>query len=200
MSQIEYEIQEEMWLHEVETIKVFADSLRLEIIRLMQQPTTVKIISAALDIPAAKLYYHVNLLHKHGLIQVVDHNIEGNLVEKVYQVTARQFKLVNPLISDKVPPESATALFTSMLQATTRDFEQAYAARNEAEGTPPRHPFFSKKAFRLTDEQLTGLHAKLDALIRGVTRLGEENQALTEDVYELTLVFYKQPPDKGAQT
>lgn len=187
-------IQAEMWLRDVKTIKVFAHSLRLEIIRLMEQPTTVKAIADELEIPASKLYYHVNLLHKHGLIHVVEHHIEGNLVEKVYQVAARQFKLVNPLLSDTMPDESASALFASMLQSTQRDFTRAYAARNKSEGTPPRTPFFSKKAFRLTDEQLTALHAKLDALIREVTELGSKNEELQADSYDLTVVFYKQPP------
>jgi len=193
MTQDNLEIQAEMWLHDVEAIKVFAHSLRLEIVQLMQEPTTVKAISVELDIPASKLYYHVNLLQKHGLIQVVKQNIEGNLVERVYQVTAREFKLVNPLLSNTVPDESAGALFTSMLQATQRDFQQAYASRDPAEGTPPRHPFFSKKRFGLTDEQFTSLHAKLDALIQEVTELGTANSQMKDNLYELTVVFYKQP-------
>ncbi len=191
MAQEEFSPQPEMWLHDVETIKVFADALRLKIVRLMEIPTTIKAISAALDIPATKLYYHVNLLQKHGLIQVVDHHITGNLVEKIYQVTALQFKIVNPLISDKVPAESAEALFGSMLEATQRDFQLAYAQRDETEGVPPRHPFFSKKGFKLTDEQLTALHQKLDSLIQEVTELGVQNEAIDEPLYELSLIFYK---------
>ncbi|MGB0386511.1 MAG: helix-turn-helix domain-containing protein [Ardenticatenaceae bacterium] len=194
MTQEDTTIQAEMWLRDVKTIKVFAHTLRLEIVRLMEEPTTVKSVAAELAIPASKLYYHVNLLHQHGLIRVVEQKIEGNLVEKVYQVAARQFKLVNPLLSDSVSDESATALFTSMLQATQRDFSQAYAAREKSESTPPRAPFLSKKAFRLTDEQLTALHAKLDALIREVTELGTTNRELEADTYDLTVVFYKQPP------
>ncbi|MEM7032884.1 MAG: winged helix-turn-helix domain-containing protein [Chloroflexota bacterium] len=192
MSDSHIEIKEEQWLTDVETIKVFADTLRLDIIEFMKTPKTVKEISAHTNIPASKLYYHINLLHKHDLIQVVRHNIEGNLVEKVYQVTAHQFKLVNPLLSGKVPDESATALFTSMLQATQRDFVQAYTNRDETEGTPPRHPFFSKKSFRLTETQLTALHTKLDALIQEVTDYGLTNDDVTDPLYELTLVFYRQ--------
>ena len=62
--------------------------------------------------------------------------------------------------------------------------------------TPPRHPFFSKKAFRLSNDQLTALHAKLDSLIQEVTEIGETNANSAEDQFELTLVFYKQP-EKG---
>ena len=193
MNSEETPMQAEMWLRDVKTIKVFAHALRLQIIRLMEQPTTVKNVAAELNMPASKLYYHVNMLHEHGLIRVVAHNIDGNLVEKVYQVTARQFKLVNPLLSDTMPDDSATALFSSMLQATERDFAEAYRQRDKSAGTPPRAPFMSKKAFRLTDEQLTALHAKLDALIREVTELGNNNSESEAEIYDLTVVFYKQP-------
>ncbi len=185
----------ERWLEDVETIKVVADQRRLAILQLMQEPTTVKSISAALQIPASKLYYHINLLEQHDLIRVVDRNIAGNMVEKIYQVTARQFKIVNPLLRSDLPDDAADALFTVMLEETQRDFLQAYAVRNKDERTPPRHPFLSKKSFRLTDEQLTHLHAKLSALIKEVTELGEANVDSADPLYDLTLVFFKQKPE-----
>lgn len=87
----------ELWLRNGEAVKVFADSLRLKILRLMERPTTVKAVANALQMPVTKLYYHVNLLAQHGLIQVVDQNLESGIVEKVYQLSARQFKLANPI-------------------------------------------------------------------------------------------------------
>lgn len=182
----------EQWIRDIETIKVFADPLRLKLIRLMAEPRTVKAMADAVAIPAAKLYYHVNLLHKHGLIQVVDHNLETGIVEKIYQVTARQFKLVNPLVAGPdFPEEAADALFNEMLQDAMTGFQRAFALRNRATDLPPRDPFLSQKQFRLTDAQLTALHARLDALIKEVTALGEKNADLDEPSYELTVVFYK---------
>lgn len=182
----------EQWLRDVETIKVFADPLRLKIIRLMAEPTTVKAIADTLAIPAAKLYYHVNLLHKHGLIQVVDQNLESGIVEKVYQVTARQFKLVNPLLAGAgFPPEAADAIFADMLQSAGEGLQRALAARDPSEATPPRHPFFSQKVLRLTNEQLTLVHSRIDALIKEVTALAQDNATAADPLYELTVVFYK---------
>ncbi|MEZ4662848.1 MAG: helix-turn-helix domain-containing protein [Caldilineaceae bacterium] len=187
-----WEPASELWLRDVETIKVFADTLRLKIIKLMEEPATVKQVAEALDIPAAKLYYHINLLQKQGLIQVVGHNLETGIVEKIYQVTARQFKLVNPLIAGSdFPAEAASALFSNMLEETAQNFLHALAQRDASEGEPPRHPFLSKKEFRLTDAQLTTFHAQLAALIQQVTALGAENVDKDEPQFELTLVFYK---------
>ena len=181
----------ELWVKDVDSIKVVADARRLKILELMQEPTTVKLISAELEIPASKLYYHVNMLEKHNLIQVVDHNIESGIVEKIYQVTARQLKIVNPLLRSDLPDDTADALFTAMLDDTQRDFRQAYVERNKDEQLPPRHPFLSKKAFRLTDEQLTMLHARFVALIEEVTAIGETNAEIDDPLYDLTLVFFK---------
>lgn len=182
----------EQWIHDVETIKVFADPLRLKIIRLMAQPITVKAIADTLAIPAAKLYYHVNLLHKHGLIQVVDQNLESGIVEKIYQVTARQFKLVNPLLAGAgFPAEAADAIFADMLQTAGEGLQRALAVRNQNTTIPPQHPFFSQKEVRLTKDQLSLLHSRLDALIKEVTALAQDNATAVDPLYELTVVFYK---------
>lgn len=181
----------EKWIRDVETIKVFADPLRLKIIREMEEPATVKQVSAALDIPVGKLYYHANLLAKHDLIQVVAHNLESGIVEKVYQVTARDFKLVNPLLVEDFPADATDALFSDMLSEAGRGLQRALAARDGTEGTPPRHPFVSQKRFRLTDHQLTELHGRFITLIEEVTARGEANQAGQDPEYELTVAFYR---------
>lgn len=186
------EPQAELWIEDVETIKIMAHGRRLAILRLMQNPTTVNAISAELGVAASKLYYHVNLLEKHDLIHVVDHNIDSGIVEKIYQVTARQFKLVNPLLRTDLPDATADALFENMLQTTEQDFRRAYAHRPKDEQHPPRHPFLSQKRFALTDKQLTYLHGKLSALMEEVAALGEENADREEALYNLTLIFFKQ--------
>jgi hypothetical protein len=127
---------------------------------------------------------------------VVGQNIESGIVEKIYQVTARQFKVINPMLAgETMPDKAAQTLVRSMLNETAHDFQQAFLQRDKNAGTPPRHPFFSKKEFRLTTTQLTELHAKLDGLIKEVTALGERNAHLAEPLYELTVAFFKQPGD-----
>ncbi|NOK61612.1 MAG: hypothetical protein GFH27_549313n20 [Chloroflexi bacterium AL-W] len=185
-----HQILEDMVLQDVETIKVFADERRLQIVQLMQQPATVKDVSAALQIPASKLYYHVNMLHEHGLIRVVQHNIESGIVEKVYQVAARQFKLQNPmLMGDAVPGEAKGALFASMLDETSATLRRALREGIQDSQTPPRYPFVTKKAMRLNEEQLTAFHQKLAALMQETTALAEANADTSDPAYELTVVF-----------
>lgn len=182
---------QEMWLRDVETIKVYADPRRLEMIGLMREPTTVKAISAALGVAPSKLYYHIKLLLDRGLIREVGHNIENGIVEKIYQTTALHFKIVNPLINSAVPIEAADALFASMLDESAQGFRRALLGGERDGRTPPRHPFLSKKLVRLNDDQLTQFHARLARLIKDTTHLAAENESGDEPLYELGVLFYK---------
>ncbi|MCB9432841.1 MAG: helix-turn-helix domain-containing protein [Ardenticatenaceae bacterium] len=182
----------EMVISDVETMKVVADALRLQILDAMRQPTTVKAVAAQLETPPAKLYYHVNLLEKHGLIQVVGINIETGIVEKQYQVTAHRFLMRNPVLAGaELSAENVSTLVASMLDDSKDGFRRAYAQRDPNEPAPPRHPFASKKAFKLTEAQITAFHAKLVALIEETDRLAAENADLPTEPFELTAVFYQ---------
>ena len=180
----------ELWVHDVETIKVVANTRRMKILNLMQERTTVKAIAAVLNIPPSKLYYHVNLLEQHNLITVVDHNIESGIVEKVYLATAKQIKIVNPLIRPDMSNETADALFTPMLEETIHGFQASLANPADTAQHPPRYPFFTKKSLHLSDDQLTLLHQKLDDLVQEVTAMGADDGEEMDD-YDLTIVFYK---------
>lgn len=187
----------ELYIRDIAAIRVLADPRRLEILQLMQEPTTVKAVAGALDVAPASLYYHVNLLAEHNLIRVVGHSIETGIVEKHYQVTAREFKLTNPLLTGgAVPDDAADAIYTNLLDETKRDFRLAFQRRSPDEPSPPRTPFFSKKRLRLSDEQLTAFHARLDGLMQEAATLAAQNGVSGEKLYELTVVFYDKADEK----
>lgn len=192
MDQSRPQQQSEMWIRGVEAIKAFAHPLRLQILKQMEEPTTVKQIAARLDQQPSKLHYHVNLLHNHNLIQVVAQNSVNGIAEHVYQVTARQFKLVNPLIAaDEYPDDTASVLLSNLLQEATHNLQQSLAAHEPDQSLPPRYPFVTQKQVRLTDAQLTAFHQKLDQLIQEVTAIQSENGDSEEPSFELTLAFYR---------
>jgi DNA-binding transcriptional ArsR family regulator len=186
--------REELLLRDLEVIKVYADQRRMQIIQILQAPTTVKAVAAAMQIAPSKLYYHIHLLVRHGLIEEVGQNLESGIVEKIYQASARQYNLINPLLlGDKLPSDAAATILSSLLGETHTEFLQAFAQRDMSEPTPPRHPFLSKKAFHLTNEQLTQLHQRLVQLIQDVSVSGETTSTAAEPGYTLTVAFYRQP-------
>ena len=91
----EYPLEEEFIIENVEALKMIADPLRLQIIRNLDEPRTVKELAERLDKPATKLYYHVNQLEKHQIIRVVDTRIVSGIIEKHYRVTAKSYHVAN---------------------------------------------------------------------------------------------------------
>ncbi|GAB4309057.1 MAG: hypothetical protein Kow00117_02390 [Phototrophicales bacterium] len=90
---------DEFIINNLETLKVIADPLRLNIVEYLAEPGTVKEVAEKIGKPPTKLYYHFNLLEKHGIIRMVDTRIVSGIVEKHYQATAHRYRLAHGLLS-----------------------------------------------------------------------------------------------------
>ena len=92
-------IEEEICISDLETLKVISDPLRVQVLERIGMACdsgnliTVKQLSEDLDIPQTKLYYHVNLLEKHDLIQVAETKVVSGIIEKHYQIRARRIRV-----------------------------------------------------------------------------------------------------------
>src|SRR4051794_29356500 len=74
---------------DLELLRLVSDPLRIQILEHMREtPRTVKELAADLEVPATRLYYHMNLLESHGLIRVASTRMISGIVEKRYEVTA----------------------------------------------------------------------------------------------------------------
>src|SRR3954467_13426431 len=84
----------------LEALKVFADTLRQQIIEaLLDGSKTVKQIAAELELAPTKLYYHVNLLEEHGLISVSETRIVSGIIEKHYTAAAHEYYIERSLLT-----------------------------------------------------------------------------------------------------
>ena len=106
MSQLEENVQihqpeAERLIDNLETLKVYFDPMRSQLMRTVAyNPRTVQEIAQELDVPFTRLYYHMNLLEKHGLIRVVEtRNLSGAVEEKYYQISARSFVIDRALLT-----------------------------------------------------------------------------------------------------
>lgn len=83
---------ETLEIDDLDTLKVVADPRRKQLIDLLRQDAaTVKELAAVLRVSPKSLYYHINLLQKHGLIRVVDTRLVSGITEKRYRATAYLF-------------------------------------------------------------------------------------------------------------
>jgi len=91
-------IAEEIRISDLETLKVISAPLRVQILERIGLAseagdlTTVKQLSEDLEIPPTKLYYHINLLEKHGLIQIAETKVVSGIIEKYYQIGAKRIR------------------------------------------------------------------------------------------------------------
>jgi DNA-binding transcriptional ArsR family regulator len=99
-------------IDDVATLKALADPVRMRLVgEMLDRPHTVKEMAAALGVPQTRLYYHVKILEKHGLIRVVSRRTVSGIEERTYQSTARS-QTVSPALGAEVAKTGvARALF-----------------------------------------------------------------------------------------
>lgn len=162
---------DEFVITDLEALKVLADPLRLKILQYLMKPSTVKIIAEKIDKPPTKLYYHFNLLEKHGLIQMVDTRIVSGIIEKHYQASARLYRVDRNLLS----PESAqgdqgldvtlSGLFGDA-RNDIRESMQAGVIDTSEDAPEHRRLFITQGPLKLTPEQSTEFYHRLLALVK----------------------------------
>jgi DNA-binding transcriptional ArsR family regulator len=172
--------REEFVVDDLETLKVLADPLRLRIRDLMQEPTTVKQVAAQLDLPPTKLYYHINLLEKHGLIVLVDTRVVSGIIEKHYQVSAQNVRVAKHLLSgDADNPEGLSIAINTFFDTARDDLHQAVkngAVEWDDEGERHKGLSLHTGSMRLTEQQAADFYREVEALFERYHDLGDSQK------------------------
>lgn len=121
---------DEFIINDLETLKVLADPLRLNIVEYLITPSTVKDVAEKIDKPPTKLYYHFNLLEKHNLIQMVFTRIVSGIVEKHYVATAHIYRIAPGLLAPGNVDfeEHLEVTFTGLYGDTLNDLRESIKA------------------------------------------------------------------------
>ena len=211
-------------INDLESLKVISDPFRMDILRLIGEAnvrgnfSTVKEISEALDLPPTKLYYHINLLEKHGLILVGDTKVVSGIIEKKYQVAGENFTVDQEILAtaegtEDEKLEALLASFRSILDGTYQDvkksltkaFQKKKANKEEDTKIGERSSMQSTKSdFYLTPKQAEILRQELKALEKKYNELSSQNFAEERkpQTYMLSIVFaplYHKNPPKDAK-
>lgn len=185
-------------IKDLEALKTIADPLRTQIMEVLEpQPLTINEIAERLGLSASRLYYHINLLEKHGFIQVTDTTLHGNIIEKQFGVVARDFDLDPELLrfaseadSDKQPFYS---LMLNMLEATRADLARSLEARefNRQQGAHmnPRRVLLQRAVRRIPENRAEEFMARLEALFTEFQEAPEGPKTKTP-IYAMTLALY----------
>jgi DNA-binding transcriptional ArsR family regulator len=186
-------------IRDLETLRTIADPLRMQVFeQLVETPLTVKELASRLGLSPSRLYYHMNVLEEHALIQVVGQNIIGNLVEKVYRAAAGELDVAPSLLSfeTRLGKESITAMAVTTLDTTREDLLRSLEARAYAlaEGAPQRQRsiMVTRTMQHITESQVEIIRERLLAVFREF-EAGAVDQDFTDEeahTYALTVAFY----------
>jgi DNA-binding transcriptional ArsR family regulator len=186
-------------VNDLDTLRVLADPLRIQIIELVtHEPRTFNKIAAVLDMPPTKLYYHVKLLEERMLIRVVDTHIVSGIVEKQYQAAALSYHVNKALFSPTSPSglEGLDLMLHGLFEDTRTDIEESVAggaidvtASEDNDNPINRTLMIARNTLHLMPEQAEEFYRRLRALIREYLS-EDEKLSGTEQTYGLLVTLY----------
>lgn len=194
---------------DLETLKILADPLRNQIMEILApEPLTVNQIAEKLGLTPSKLYYHMNLLEKHSLIQEVDSIIKANIIEKVYWITAYECKMAENLCNFSTPmgQQSIMTSMVSPIDTTREDILRSLEARATAldQGAEehPRQVVIYREIRDVSDKVADEFAERLKAVLEDFEKI--QGDEAGEDVHRraLTVAYYPSfyyDPDEGGE-
>lgn len=199
-------------IEDPEILKVLVQAQRTRILGLLgPRPRTVKEMGAELGIDASRLYYHVKLLLKAGLIVAVGERRLGNLTEVSYRARALDFD-ASPVLGSREGGRTAfedrlasvADLMASSIKAAAKEIGRRLEEREsappaeagEGDGKGGSTLILRMAEARLGPRAQADFAARLGALLDEFSRLpeeaGEGGEGEASQPYALSLAFYPQ--------
>ena len=156
-------LPDEVFITDPSQFEALSSSLRMRILQLCRQPSSVREIAERLDMPVTRLYYHTNLLADAGFIEVVHTRKSGARLEKIYRVAGRAITPGAELLTSvENPGAAAKALAAIVLEPARAETEDALQQRFEG-NEQPMH--LGRALAILTPAQIEEVESRLSTLI-----------------------------------
>jgi DNA-binding transcriptional ArsR family regulator len=150
----------------LETLQVLVDSQRHRIVTLlMDEPLSARDLAERLGIGRTRLYYHLGLLERHGLIRVCETRIVSGIEERRYLAVARMFRVDRSLLAAEASEPQIADTQAGILEAVAGDLRARAASSAAPTGTDDDDVLVARSFFHLRDERRTELRGRLTALI-----------------------------------
>ncbi|MBA3870205.1 MAG: helix-turn-helix transcriptional regulator [Anaerolineae bacterium] len=194
-----YKPEPEFTINDLETLKVLADPLRLQIVELCTQaPRTVKQVASVLNLPPTKLYYHIKQLEERSLIKVVDTRIVSGIVEKQYQASAFNYRVDRELFSltSQAGKEGLNVMLTGLFDDTREDIQNSAEADvldvspDDDDDKPlNRSLLISRNTLNLPPEAAEAFYQRLKTLVREYSEMTVPESS-EQQPYGLLIALY----------
>lgn len=179
--------------------RILFKPLRIEIMKLLAEARTCTELAEALGATAQKIYYHVKVLEKGGLVERVSERKVRGIVEGVYRASASMFRLA-PDLNDRVggDPASRSALSIDYLTGLARDLLLDANRLAESGLELPTLSIDARVELR-SEADRSDFRREVEEAIRGIAAKygrksgGSKTEAARSDTFKLLLVCYPEP-------
>jgi DNA-binding transcriptional ArsR family regulator len=189
-------------INDLEALKIMSDPLRIRLVELLRQaPATVKQLAAALELAPRSLYYHINLLERHGLIRVVATRLVSGIQEKTYRATAYLFvyKDLSPAAGHGDMGQAQEVVLSSFFSSTLQEIHDSiHAGRIDlGQDAPAERALCSSWGLlRLTPDQAASLSARIAALLEEYPHYQGATEADGSQVYRFLYTLFPTHHDR----
>lgn len=161
--------RDELVVRDLATLRVVSDRLRMSILEALGAgPATIKAVAAKIGMAAGKLYYHFDLLERHGLIKVARTRMVSGIAEKAYVTAARSFRVDRALLSPGKVDRTLETLLSAVIDGTRADIERSVRAgvlKFGKDTSPEQNGAFLRATCVLSPAQAVKLRKALQALV-----------------------------------
>ena len=175
--------------NDLEQIKAISDPLRLRIFNALSKETmTTKQVAEVIGEPPTKLYRHVQVLEKVGLIKLVRTKKNRGTVEKYYEPIARNLNIDRKIFANlgrEVMESAFYNMVNDVLQSTLHEVGQTIAEMHDDPDFPGAT--LAQKTIHTNPKKLKELKDQLDAWLKAFEEADDPDGEMD---YRVTLVLY----------
>jgi DNA-binding transcriptional ArsR family regulator len=182
----------------LDQVKALAHPLRVRIIETLasSDPMTTKQVAELLGEKPTRLYHHVDLLEKAGLIHLTHTRKNRGTTEKYYEAIARQFRAASDLFSDETSNDQIDAIrpmIHTIFDNTTSELLRLIDAHQPGDSLEDEGGMLSYIEMHLPQEQLEELQGKLKEVLDLLQSFADDDSDPDEDglrKFRLTMAHY----------
>lgn len=84
------------------------DPIRTRLLAALAEPASATALASKVGLPRQKVNYHLRTLERHGLVELAEERLKGNMTERVLRATAASY-VISPLAMAAVAPDPSRA-------------------------------------------------------------------------------------------
>ncbi len=187
------DIPDEVSINTEAQLEALRSPVRMRVLNATRKPRSVREIADLLDMPVTRLYYHINLLHEVGFLDVVHTRKSGARLEKLYRVAGKSIVIGRELAENAPDPATAArALAAVVLEPALLEAETAIIDRFG--GEPGRQIDLGRSLAVLSPDEVATISSKIERLIREHLADRNESDHPQAQTYAFTFTFLPTTP------